>query len=83
MRNQLELENLINESIRSEHPQQERIDELVRKAQQNRIKLEKSIESLQESFDYLRVCIKYQCFDLEATKRENQYLRGLLDEKNN
>ena len=47
------------------------------------LKLEKSIESLQESFDYLRVCIKYQCFDLEATKRENQYLRGLLDEKNN
>jgi len=32
--------------------------------------------------DYLRVCIKYQTFDLEATRRENQYLRKLLEESN-
>jgi len=32
--------------------------------------------------DYLRVCIKYQAFDLEATRRENAYLRKLLEESN-
>ncbi len=40
------------------------------------------INSLQESLDYLRVCIKYQVFDLEATRRENEYLRKLLEENN-
>ncbi len=44
--------------------------------------LEKSINRLQESLDYLRVCIKYQLFDLEATRRENIYLRKMLEEKN-
>jgi len=32
--------------------------------------------------DYLRVCIKYQSFDLEATRRENTYLRKLLEDSN-
>jgi hypothetical protein len=26
----------------------------------------------------LRICIKYQLFDLEATRRENEYLRKIL-----
>jgi len=30
---------------------------------------------LQEVLDYLRVCIKYQEFDLEATRRENEFLK--------
>jgi hypothetical protein len=46
------------------------------------VKIEKSINSLQESLDYLRVCIKYQVFDLEATRRENEYLKKLLEENN-
>jgi len=44
--------------------------------------LKKSINSLQETLDYLRVCIKYQLFDLEATRRENEYLKKLLEDKN-
>jgi hypothetical protein len=40
-----------------------------------------SIDSLHELLDYLRVCIKYQAFDLEATRRENEYLRKLLEEE--
>jgi hypothetical protein len=39
--------------------------------------------SVQESLDYLRVCIKYQLLDLEATRRENEYLRTLLGDKEN
>ncbi len=50
-------------------------------ARDNHKRLEKSVNSLQESLDYLRICIKYQLFDLEATRRENIYLRKMLEEK--
>lgn len=52
---------------------------LARKNQATRKQFEKSLIKLQESLDYLRVCIKYQAFDLEATRRENLYLRKLLE----
>jgi len=55
---------------------------LARRAHENQKKLEKSVNNLQESLDYLRICIKYQLFDLEATRRENNYLRKMLEEKN-
>jgi len=55
---------------------------LARQAHESHKKLEESVNNLQESLDYLRVCIKYQLFDLEATRRENKYLRKLLEEKN-
>lgn len=38
-----------------------------------------SIDSLQETINYLRVCIKYKLYDLEATQRENKILKGKLD----
>ncbi len=44
-------------------------------------KLEEKVNDLQESLDYLRLCIKYQSFDLEATRRENEYFKDLLDRK--
>lgn len=80
------LEDKLNELVKefgdAADPQQRKLAELAKQAQANRKKLEKSISSLQESLDYLRVCIKYQVFDLEATRRENEYLRKLLDENN-
>lgn len=60
----------------------DKLAKLAKEAQESRKKLEKSIDSLRESLDYLRVCIKYQVFDLEATRRENAYLRKLLEESN-
>ncbi len=47
---------------------------------QNR--LIKSLSNLQESLDNLRATIKYQVFDLEATRRENSDLMTLLEENN-
>jgi len=35
--------------------------------------------SLEECLDYLRVLTKYVAFDLEATRRENRYLRQMLE----
>jgi hypothetical protein len=45
-------------------------------------RMKKTIADLQESLDYLRLSVKYLVFDLEATRRENQYLRKLLDRQN-
>ena len=74
------LNELVKEFGETADPQHKKLAQLAMQAQANRKKLEKSINSLQESLDYLRVCIKYQVFDLEATRRENQYLRKLLEE---
>ena len=82
--NEANLEDKLNELVKefgeNVDPQHRKLAKLAQQAQANRKKLEKSINSLQESLDYLRVCIKYQVFDLEATRRENQYLRKLLED---
>lgn len=49
-------------------------------ARRERIKT--SVSELQESLDYLRLSVKYLVFDLEATRRENRYLRRMLDQSN-
>jgi len=56
------------------------ISMLAKETCKNRKRLTKNVNGLQESLDYLRLCIKYQLFDLEATRRENMYLRKLLEE---
>ena len=38
------------------------------------------MNELQESIDFLRLSVKYLMFDLEATRRENGYLRRLLEQ---
>lgn len=79
------LEDKLNELVKEfgglADPQQKKLAKLAKQAQDNRKQLEKSVNSLQESLDYLRICIKYQIFDLEATRRENKYLRKMLGEK--
>lgn len=47
-------------------------------AQQSQI--EESVAKLQDSLDYLRLSVKYMVFDLEATRRENVYLRKLVEQ---
>ena len=59
-----------------------KLAKLVEQAESSRRELDQSISKLHEGLDYLRVCIKYQAFDLEATRRENEYLRKLLQEEN-
>jgi len=73
------LNELVKEFGEAVDPQHKKLVNLAKQAQVNRQKLEKSINSLQESLDYLRVCIKYQLFDLEAPRPDNAYLRKLLE----
>ena len=60
----------------------EKREELLQLAEETRGRREKSkqtIRGLQDSLDHLRLSVKYLVFDLEATRRENEFLRGLVD----
>jgi hypothetical protein len=78
------LEDKLNELVKEfggpSNPQYRKLAMLAKQASDNHKKLQKSVDNLQESLDYLRICIKYQLFDLEATRRENKYLRKLLED---
>lgn len=63
--------------------QHRKLADLAKQARDNHKQLQESVSNLQESLDYLRLCIKYQSFDLEATRRENEYLKKLLNRKQN
>lgn len=78
---EVKLNELVKEVGGVADPQNMKLVMLAKHARNNHKKLEKSVNSLQESLDYLRVCIKYQLFDLEATRRENKYLRNMLEER--
>lgn len=75
------INDLIKEFENSNDPKQRELAEQAKRIQLTHKKFEKSLSDLQESLDYLRICIKYQVFDLEATRRENKYLRKLLESK--
>ena len=79
------LEEKLNELVKEVgglgDPQSKKLAILASKAQENHKRLQKSMDGLQESLDYLRICIKYQLFDLEATRRENKYLRRMLEDR--
>lgn len=55
------------------------LEQLAKDTQDRHEKMRRTIADLQESLDYLRLSIKYLVFDLEATRRENEYLRKLID----
>lgn len=76
------LNDLVKEFGGPADPQYLRLAMLAKQAHENNKKLRKSVNSLQESLDYLRICIKYQLFDLEATRRENEYLKKMLGGRN-
>ncbi len=41
-----------------------------------------SQQTVDEVMDHLRLQVKYLVFDLEATRRENRYLRQMLENRN-
>lgn len=47
-----------------------------------RERVQSSVKELQDALDYLRLSVKYLVFDLEATRRENAYLRRMIEQSN-
>jgi methyl-accepting chemotaxis protein len=60
----------------------DRLGRLAEETKNRHERMRQTITDLQESLDYLRLSVKYLVFDLEATRRENQYLRKLIDKQN-
>ncbi|MFQ5489234.1 MAG: transcriptional regulator [Phycisphaerae bacterium] len=60
--------------------ERKRLENLAQQTKDRHKQLKQTVNSLQESIDFLRLSIKYMLFDLEATRRENAYLRKILEE---
>ena len=57
-----------------------KLENLCKNDGSQRSQIEESVAKLQDSLDYLRLSVKYMVFDLEATRRENVYLRKLVEQ---
>jgi len=75
-----EIDNLVEELMNSGNSQNKKLASKFEQIRLNR-KVKFSIPELIASLGYLRFSVKYLIFDLEATRRENKYLRDLLDGK--
>ena len=78
---QAKLGELMGEISTLPRSERDKLEALARQTQQRHDKLKETVGSLQESLDYLRLSIKYLVFDLEATRRENQYLRRMIQQQ--
>lgn len=61
-------------------PERERLKSLAAETEQRHADIKRSVDQMQENIDFLRLWIKYMLFDLEATRRENAYLRKMLEQ---
>lgn len=62
--------------------QQGRLRALADETKKRHETIRETVKGLQDNLDHLRLSVKYLVFDLEATRRENAYLRKLLDAEN-
>jgi hypothetical protein len=60
--------------------ERQRLRAMAEETQNRHADIRKSVSAMQENIDFLRLWIKYMLFDLEATRRENQYLRKMLEQ---
>ena len=85
--NEHEFQNKLGDIMASiEHLPAEKkaeIQKLAEETKGRRARMQATIKGLQESLDHLRLSVKYMAFDLEATRRENDYLRKLIAEGGN
>jgi hypothetical protein len=61
--------------------EREKVTKMAEETKDRHDRMKKTVAELQDSLDYLRLSIKYIMFDLEATRRENNYLRKLLEKQ--
>jgi uncharacterized membrane protein len=75
---QQKLGDLIQQISALPEDQRGPLTQLAEETRDRHERMKQTVADLQESLDYLRLSIKYLVFDLEATRRENEYLRKLL-----
>src|SRR5215207_1130969 len=77
---QTKLAELMGEITTLPSAERKKLEKLASETRERHERLRATVSTLQESLDYLRLSIKYLVFDLEATRRENGYLRKMLEE---
>lgn len=75
------LSDLMGQIEQLPSPAREELRRLAEETKSRHERMKRTLGDLQESLDYLRLSTKYLVFDLEATRRENRYLRRLLEEQ--
>ncbi len=78
---QEKLSELVNEIDRLPSDEKKRLNNIADEAKARQARMKKMIATLTENLDYLRLSVKYLVFDLEATRRENKYLRDMLEKQ--
>ena len=76
---QAKLAELMKEISTLPESKREKLALMAQETQARHAKLRKTVSDLHESLDYLRLSLKYLIFDLEATRRENSYLRKMIE----
>ncbi len=76
-----QLSELVSEINLLPETERQKLTMLAEQTRQRHEEIKKTVTSLHESIDFLRLSIKYLMFDLEATRRENKYLRKMLEER--
>lgn len=77
---QKKLSELVAEIENLPEAERDRLRALAAETKQRHADIKESVRGLQENLDHLRLWIKYLLFDLEATRRENAYLRKMLEQ---
>jgi len=77
---QEQMGELMNQLSALPGPQREQLEKLADETRRRHEKLRQTVGALQDSLDQLRLSVKYLVFDLEATRRENRYLKKLLND---
>jgi len=80
---QQKLTELVNEIDHLPSEERERLRNLAEETRKRQSRMKEMISNLTENLDYLRLSVKYLVFDLEATRRENKYLRDMLEKRQN
>ncbi len=78
---QKKLQELVTEIETLPEAERERLKQIAAQTQKRHKEIQENVRSLQDSLDFLRLSIKYLLFDLEATRRENAYLRKMLEQE--
>jgi len=78
---QNKLANLMSEINTLPEGERQKLAKLAEQTRERHTKMKKTVSDLQESLDYLRLSIKYLVFELEATRRENHYLRDMISKQ--
>ncbi|MGF1634343.1 MAG: hypothetical protein ACFCVE_10880 [Phycisphaerae bacterium] len=77
---QNKLETLVGEINTLPDGEKQRLRQFVTETRQRHDRMRTALTGLQDSLDQLRLSVKYLLFDVEATKRENKFLRKMLEE---